>query len=261
MEKPNENEWVTGEVSLLIEGNPIDMKMTVPANPVKPQRMLPVFHQMANSFVEIGVSAVESTGEKISCKKGCGACCRQPVPLAEIEAYQIAELVDTLPEPRQSEVRKRFDEAFKHFSEIGWYERLSEAAGLSQKEQEAVVLDYFKEGIPCPFLVDESCSIHQDRPVACREYLVTTPAENCAKPSAEGVNLIQLPVKPSKTLMKVGQKKQIRGINFIPMTLALKWAEMNEDVFDEKTGEEWMADFFQNLTKSEIPREKEEKNA
>ena len=255
MKNLNQDEWVTGEVSLLIDGNPIDMKMTVPAKPVKPQRMLPVFQQMANSFVEMGVDAVETQGEKISCKKGCGACCRQPVPLAEIEAYQLAELVENLPEPRQTEVRKRFDEAFKHFAEIGWYERLSQAAGKEKEEQEKVVLDYFREGIPCPFLVDESCSIHQDRPVACREYLVTTPAENCSNPSAEGVKLIQLPVKPSKTLMKVGQKKQISGINFIPMTLALKWVEMNEDNFDEKTGEEWMADFFQNLTKSEIPKD------
>jgi hypothetical protein len=28
---------------------------------------------------------------------------------------------------------------------------------------------------------------------------------------------------------------------------------MNEENFPEKTGEQWMADFFQNLTKSEIP--------
>lgn len=261
MSKPEENEWVTGEVSLLIEGNPLDMKMTVPAKPVKPQRMLPVFQQMANSFVELGVDAAAAEGEQISCKKGCGACCRQPVPLAEIEAYQLAELVENMPEPRRSEVKKRFDEAFRHFSEIGWYERLSEAAALSQKEQEAVVLEYFREGIACPFLEDESCSIHPDRPVACREYLVTSPAENCASPSAEGVRMIRLPVKPSKTLMKLGQKKQIRGINFIPMTLALKWVEMNEDDFDEKTGEQWMADFFQNLTKSEIPQEQSGKSA
>ena len=37
--------------------------------------------------------------------------------------------------------------------------------------------------------------------------------------------------------------------------MSLKWAEMNEENFEEKTGEEWMADFFQNLTKSEIPKE------
>lgn len=247
------DEWVTGNVTLAIGNKPLNLQMTVPAKAVKPQRMLPVFQQMANSFVDIGIKAVESEGETISCKKGCGACCRQPVPVAEIEAYQLAELVENMPEPRRSEMKKRFDESFAHFAEIGWFEKLSESAGQTHKEQEKVVMDYFYEGVPCPFLVEESCSIHLDRPLACREYLVTSPAENCANPTAKTVKLIKLPVKPSKTLMKVGQIRQITGVNFIPLVMSLKWAEMNEENFAEKTGEQWMADFFQNLTNSEIP--------
>lgn len=255
MKESAENEWITGQITLEIDGNPIDMKMTVPANPVKPQRMLPIFQQMTNSFVEMGVASAEAVGEKVSCQKGCGACCNQAVPLAEIEAYQIAELVENLPEPRRIEVKEKFDKAFSHFAEIGWFEKLSECATQTPKEQEQVVLDYFKEGISCPFLSDGACSIHQDRPLACREYLVTSPAKNCENPSAEGIKMIRIPVKPSKTLIKVGQTKQIAGVNFIPMILSLKWAEMNEEKFPEKTGEQWMADFFQNLTKSEIPKE------
>lgn len=253
MDESNQDEMVSGQITLEIEGMPIEMNMTVPANPVKPQRMLPVFQQMTNSFVRIGVQSVEASGEKISCKKGCGACCSQAVPLAEIEAYQIAELVENFAEPRRSEIKDRFSKAFFHFAEIGWFEKLSECAGQTHKEQEKVVMEYFYEGISCPFLEEGSCSIHEDRPLACREYLVTTPSENCSTPSATTVNIVNLPVKPSKTLMKVGQKTQIAGVNFIPLIMSLKWAEMNEDKFEEKTGEQWMADFFRNLTKKEIP--------
>jgi Fe-S-cluster containining protein len=175
------------------------------------------------------------------------------VPIAEIEAYAIADLVEGLPEPRRSQVRERFDEAFAHFAGIGWFERLSEAAEKPQSEQQELVLEYFREGIPCPFLVDESCSIHADRPVACREYLVTSPAENCAAPSAEGIAMVKLLTKPSKTLMKIGQVRQIRGVNFIPLVMALRWAEGNEDKFAEKTGEQWMADFFGHVIGPEEP--------
>ena len=62
--------------------------MTVPAKPVKPMRMLPIFQAMASSFVDTSIEEIEAQGKKISCKAGCGACCRQAVPLAEIEAYQ-----------------------------------------------------------------------------------------------------------------------------------------------------------------------------
>ena len=100
----NEEEWVTGTMNLTVHGEPIEMQMTVPAKPVKPTRMLPIFQMMTNSFLKISVDATERQGDSISCQAGCGACCRQAVPLAEIEAYQIAELVEHLPEPRRSTI-------------------------------------------------------------------------------------------------------------------------------------------------------------
>ncbi|MCW5959882.1 MAG: YkgJ family cysteine cluster protein [Pyrinomonadaceae bacterium] len=248
-----ENEWVTGQITLDINGVPIDMSVTVPSIPVKPQRMLPIFQQMTNSFVEMGVTSAAFEGRQVSCTKGCGACCSQPVPVAEIEAYQLAELVENLPEPRRSEIKGRFEESFAHFAEIGWFDRLSECAGGTKEEQEAVVLDYFRENISCPFLVEGACSIHKDRPLACREYLVSSPAENCSNPTAESIDMIKPPVKPSKTLLNVGQKRQITGVNFIPLVMSLRWAQSNEEKFDEKTGEQWLSEFFQKLTGKEIP--------
>ena len=98
------NEWVTGEVVLSIGGEPLKMQMTVPANPIKPHRMLPVFQKMTNSFVEMGALAAGARGETVSCRAGCGACCRQPVPLSEIEIYHLADVVEAMPEPRRSDV-------------------------------------------------------------------------------------------------------------------------------------------------------------
>ena len=139
-----ENEdWVTGNIRLSVGGEPLDLTMTVPAKPVKPQRMLPIFEQMTNSFVAMSEQAIDNAGGKISCGKGCAACCRQPVPLAEIEAYRIAALVEALPEPRRAEIFNRFNAAWHHFSEIGWFERLDKCAEGSDEYRERVVLEYF----------------------------------------------------------------------------------------------------------------------
>jgi hypothetical protein len=53
---------------------------------------------------------------------------------------------------------------------------------------------YFEPAIACPFLEDESCSIHPDRPLACREYLVSSPASACAHPSPESIERVDLPL-------------------------------------------------------------------
>ena len=61
----------------------------------------------------------------------------------------------------------------------GLLELIEHPERLPAETQRRLGLEYFKPQIPCPFLEDESCSIYAERPFVCREYLVTSPAENC----------------------------------------------------------------------------------
>ena len=255
-------DWVTGEVVLSIDGAPLKMQMTVPATPVKPHRMLPVFQKMTNSFVEMSAVAAGSSGETISCRMGCAACCRQPVPIAETEIYYIAELVEAMPEPRRSEVKQRFKDAVDHFKSVGWFDRINKVGDLSLTESKETVaaainnvgMEYFREGVPCPFLDVEAgaCTIHEVRPIACREYLVTSPAAYCSDPSAESIRKVELVMKPSHTLRYVGSTGTFTG--FIPLIRALEFADRFPEKFEERTGERWAADFFGKLTHQHIPK-------
>src|SRR5262249_20241959 len=138
------------------------------------------------------VKAVEEKGKTISCKAGCGACCRQLVPISETEARRIADLVEELPEPRRAVVRQRFADARRRLEESGMLDKLLHHENWSDDAFRAIGIGYFNLGIPCPFLDDESCSIHPDRPITCREYLVTSPAENCAHPTATNIDWVPL---------------------------------------------------------------------
>lgn len=252
-----EEDWVTGNVRIKVGGHPLDLEMTVPAKPVTARRMLPVFRQMANSFVQVGVDAATTNGEEISCKAGCGACCRQPVPLSEIEAYEIAKMVDEMPEPRQTEVREKFRKAYEHFAGIGWFEKLEKTATSPPEVRQQTLTEYFEEGVACPFLEDEACSIHAERPLVCREYLVTSPSENCDSPTAETVRTVPLPVKPSATVCSITRTDNLGSVvNFVPLVLSLVWAENFDENKEERNGELWMKEFFSDLSKSEIPDEK-----
>ena len=245
-------EWVSGKVRLSLYGQPVEMEMTVPAKPVKPSRMLPILQAMTSAFVELGVSVVEAQGEKISCKAGCGACCRQAVPLAEAEVYQISELVEKMPEPRRTQIKRRFAEGARRFHENGWFEKMESYPQLSAKDRLDLVMEYFYEGVPCPFLEDESCSIHPDRPLACREYLVTSDPAHCARPTAETIRQMRMKIKPSIAVLEMSLTKNLGNEFFVPMIRALEWAETHADIAEEKTGEEWMAEFFRRLSKAEI---------
>lgn len=259
------DEWITGNVTLAIKGVPVEMEMTVPATPIKPHRMLPIFQKMTNSFVDMSVQAMNEIGEEISCKAGCGACCSQAVPIAEVEVYQIAELVENMPEPRRTEIKKRFADAVGHFESIGWFERIRKVANQKMPDNPEYVptelidaaMEYFNQGIPCPFLENGSCSIHENRPLSCREYLVTSPAEFCSKPTAENIKKVPLLVRPSKSLPQVGITGNFSGLGVLPLIRALDLAEKIPEQFPEKSGDKWMADFFAHLIKHEIPQANE----
>jgi Fe-S-cluster containining protein len=255
-----QGEWVTGKVVLRIGGAPLEMEMTVPANAVKPRRMLPIFQQMSNAFVELSMNAATANGEEISCKAGCGACCSQPVPIAEVEAYHIAELVESMPEPRRTEIKERFRVAVGYFSNKKWFDRMKACvSGHAHNTDElkkaalALVMEYFHENVPCPFLEKGSCSIYEARPLACREYLVTTPAENCSRPTAQTVKVMDLLVKPLDSLRHLGRKGHTAETASLMLVNALEFAAKHSERFEEKTGERWAAEFFGRLTQSDIP--------
>jgi len=245
-----QSQWLQGNFKLLLGGAPVEMQFNIPAKPVKLRRMLPVFQQLTNKFVEISADAAEKSGTKVSCRKGCGACCRQSVPIAEVEAFKVARLIENLPEPRRSKIKQRFENASRHFRQNGWFEKLQNCP--DDEELKKIALEYFYQGVPCPLLENESCSIHRERPLACREFLVSSPPENCADPSPETVDVIPQPVKPSNTLRRIGHIRKFGKINFMPLVFALDWVENNSEDFPEKTGDEWMADFFGDLTGKEI---------
>ena len=106
-------------------------------------------------------------------------------------------------------------------------------------------LAYFRLGVPCPFLEDESCSIHPERPLACREYLVTSPASNCASPSADNIEMVPLAGKPSAAVMAVDRSSTPGG--WVPLVLALDWAGDHPAAAQSRPAQDVVKDVFTRL--------------
>jgi Fe-S-cluster containining protein len=241
-------EFGTLRLELKISGQPVQMTMDVPSGAVKPRELLPIFRDVAEKIIDLGVKAVEAKGERISCKAGCGACCRQLVPISELEARQIRDLVEDLPEPRRTEVRARFAEARRRLQEAGMLDKLLHPEQFPDDELRPIGIDYFRQGIPCPFLDEESCSIHPERPISCREYLVTSPAANCAEPTPETVRCVPLAGKVSTALYRLQLDPKARFVRWVPLSLALEWAEMHPDEPPGRPAQEMLREFFQRLS-------------
>jgi Fe-S-cluster containining protein len=210
--------------------------IAVPNAQVPAAEIVPALQGLVNAVV----GAAEA-GLTISCRKGCGACCRQLVPVSRTEGERLLQVVDALPPARRDVLMKRFAAAETAIENAD----LKERRGRSDRELSSA---YFALRLPCPFLEDESCSIHPERPLVCREYLVTSPAELCAGPAQEGVTPVAVP-----KVSMAARVLQDEHDDWFPLALLMAWRRTRPRKAKRRTGPQWVQRFLQKLSTSSVP--------
>lgn len=212
-------ETITASFTLKLEGRSLDFAVAVPSRPITLRELLPSLFEFNRQLLDHAIDREAGAGRTISCRAGCGACCRQLVPIGAIEARIVREWVDARPSDEAERIRARFRDAVAKLKAAGIYGRLEDRASLRTADQtRALGLDYFRAGVACPFLVDESCSIYEVRPMKCREYLVTSPAANCADPTASGVMMVGLPGSFLRVLLELELWLTKRDPRWLPLS-------------------------------------------
>src|SRR5262249_33287155 len=149
------------------------------------------------------------------------------------EAAAIARLVELMPEPRQSEVRAAFAERVAGLHSAGLYDMLlHREQSLSREEARELANRYFRLGLVCPFLVDDACSIYEDRPFVCCQYLVTSPVPLCSDPLHNPVKPVPIPMRFATGMLTVAEQSFGRPQHTVPLVLALEYAEAHREELD-----------------------------
>jgi hypothetical protein len=160
------------------------------------------------------------------------------VPVTAPEARALKRVVDAMPPERAAAIRNHFTKTL----EAVWGAGIMDAdspldrplwlVGGDKQGAERyfeVAKHYFNLHRPCAFLVDGACSIYEDRPLACREYIVSSPAVHCAKFEQESIEMIEAPVKLSHAIAELTTLVEKKPAQQIPMFAALAWADTAEN--------------------------------
>jgi Fe-S-cluster containining protein len=210
---------------------PIRGKVEIDTGPTRLAELVPTAYDLTDILVERANRNEEKAGRKITCGPGCGTCCCQMVALSPPEALYFADLVASLPEPQRKEVIGRMERVSEELERRNWIDDL-----LDPDYSDEVVLpiakEYFFLNRPCPFLKNQSCGIHPFRPIACREYNVTSPAEGCVDPYRYGVAKVPMPLPLSAPLSILTAKLTGTKPRLIPLTLSLRWVAEHSNLKD-----------------------------
>jgi Fe-S-cluster containining protein len=228
----------------------LNARAAVPGGQTTLTELLPIIRNLENAIVDRVAQEAAEAGSPISCGPGCGACCRQLVPLSLFEAEALTEWMRSLPEEKRTELETRFHQALLALRDAGMIDRIVGQQWVGdQGLATSLAIDYFHAGVPCPFLVEESCSIHPIRPLACREYLVTSSPELCRDPVAHQVSGVQMPIKLSRALHAFGQRLEHDRRGWIPLVFLLAWGKsgLRPGEYVSGTGEEVLKKFLEQV--------------
>ena len=221
------------EVALNTPAGRLTTAIDVPTGFIPITAIVPVTRRLGEEAAQLEVQQAIAAGQAISCQMGCAACCRMLVPLSAPEAFALREYVEQLPTDRRTHLLNRLSDTKDRLEQAGLWDRLNDVAEASRpvpdEELDPINRSYYALRIPCPYLENEMCSIYEARPAACRELLVTSPAELCQ-------DLLQNPVTPLPVSMRISS---ILGLvwgtltssppRLIPLPMALEWAERHEE--------------------------------
>ena len=143
---------------------------------------------LARSICDLLTGLVErdaaARGLTISCRKGCGDCCTNYlVPMTAPEAFRLLDDLGALGDGERRRLEAAFTAAAGRLEASGLcevYRGMDPADADSPRRQRDLAGKWWSANrFPCPLLRDAACSHYPLRPMPCREFLVTSPPDNC----------------------------------------------------------------------------------
>lgn len=202
--------------------------LRIPSAPMRLSDLARSVLRLDDELVAVGVKKHLPVAGPPSCKKGCTSCCDQLVPISIPEAFMIHDLIATFSESRQEEVLTRIVDGEAVLEELG-----IDALTLTDLQEQSVrqlLVQYHRSGVTCAFLENGGCSIYPSRPASCREYLVSSPAENCKKIGEAVVTRIPISIRMAHALAGVAARVLQNKPLLVPLAFAINWAEANEEL-------------------------------
>jgi len=236
---------IDADFQLKIGDRQVPISVAVPDYDVAAVELIPVYQAITDKVVSNNAQESEANGKAISCRAGCGSCCNQMVPVTLLEAEHLSKVVKRMPEPKQSRVRQRFKAIEEKMQTTGLAQEMAIIAEYDAQRQRELAIAYFKMGEACPFLESQSCSIYPDRPLECREFLVTSDPKHCEALDAGQIQHIDSKLRLLPALRKQSESSvKVKTASWMIMPLSLDWVKSKRHRYQRRNGRQWLKEFI-----------------
>lgn len=193
--------------------------------------IVPLARVISSMITDIACEKERQDGATIPCDKGCSTCCNYLVPLAVPEVFRLFEEIRGMSLVRQLLIERECVKAAQQILGERPPASFADLAATDTAESTAELLCtasncYADFELSCPFLYESVCTIYENRPMACREYVVTGCAQGCSGGPRE-VKGIYMPARMSEVLGRLASDLEGTNVEGLTMPLALIWGDAN----------------------------------
>ncbi|MCP9452582.1 MAG: YkgJ family cysteine cluster protein [Nitrospira sp.] len=220
------------EISITTAAGHVSAAVDAPLAFIPLTSLVPLLRSLGEEAQRLEEARAAAGGRLRSCTKGCAACCRMLVPLSPPEAFRLMDHVRRWPVEQQEHLAVRLEATKSALVAHGIWQRLLDVAESEQppNDEELAPLNeaYYSLRIPCPFLEENTCSVYEERPSACRELLVTSPPVNCNDMVSGTVEALPIPLRVGTILGLVWGELTASVPRMIPLPLVADWVERHQ---------------------------------
>lgn len=198
------------------KGNIVELKIDILGEEIlfffsfkdQPTTLIDIAHVAKSLSVRINSivrTKVVESGFTIPCAAGCDACCYFLILLSPPEAIRIVEeVIMKMPIERREHIMQHCDELKERtFRLLPKHLYPKNANNVSNSEIRSISTWYTTLQQPCFFLRDNSCSIYEQRPIVCRDWLVTGSTAQCQFGQAAASVPVEMPLNVGDILRRI----------------------------------------------------------
>lgn len=171
---------------------------------------------------------VKEKGQPIPCSKGCSACCNSLIPLSVPEVFRMREELLVMPTEKSNQILKScIHTAEKILEKTGRTDCLKDFSRNGKPRISQINKWYGELKLTCPFLSEDLCMLYEQRPLVCREHIVTGSSGPCQKDHKCRPNVLQMPVSVLETLGQLAGELEQTAVEAVMLPFSFAWAQDN----------------------------------
>jgi Fe-S-cluster containining protein len=165
--------------------------------------------QLCDIVCRLALEHQRLCGQPVRCASGCAACCKYAAAISLAEAFAINDRINNLFLPFRAPLLKTMTMAARKIlgnppPQAGASTEFKDP-GESQSSNRLLNISQWYSGmdLTCPWIENKTCSMYADRPLVCREFMVTSAPACCSPTSLKTKTIVDLPIRTAEVLTEI----------------------------------------------------------